>query len=93
MQLIGSIIVAVIAGGFGLLGSIVSSRSTRSALLTQLQMQQALQNERQRVTDDKIDRLSERMDAQAAFGTEIAILKAQQAQMRGELDRMKGGTT
>ena len=91
MQILGSIIVAFIAGGFGLLGSVISARSTRSTLLNQLQMQQALQNERQRVTDDKIDRLSERMDAQAAFGTDIAILKSQQAQMRSELDKMKGG--
>lgn len=91
MNYLISILIAVIAGGFSLAGSIVSSRSTRSALLQQMQVQQAIQNERQRVTDDKIDKLSERMDAQAAFGTEIAVLKAEQKQMRADLEKLKEG--
>ena len=89
MQLVIPIIVAVITGAFALAGSIISARSTRSALLTQLQLQQALQNERQRVTDEKIDKLSEQLDSQAAYGTEIALLKAQQVQMRIEIDKLK----
>ena len=91
MSYIISILIATIAGGFSLAGCIVSARSTRSALLQQMQVQQAIQNERQRVTDDKIDKLSERMDAQAAFGTEIAVLKAEQKQMRADLEKLKEG--
>lgn len=75
MEWVASIIVAVIAGGFGLCGSIIMARSTRNTILQQLQVQQAIANERQRVTDDKIDRLSEQLNAQAIYGTEIAVLK------------------
>lgn len=85
MQYVISILVAIIAGGFSLAGSIASSRSTRSALLTQLQLQQALQNERQRVTDDKIDKLSEQLDAYAVYGTEIALLKAKVERLEAHL--------
>lgn len=77
MEWIASIIVAVIAGGFGLCGSVVVAKSTKNTILQQLQVQQAITNERQRVTDDKIDRLSEQLNAQAVFGTEIAVLKDQ----------------
>ena len=77
MEFIASIIVAIIAGGFGLCGSVVVARSTKNTILQQLQVQQAITNERQRVTDDKIDRLSEQLNAQAVFGTEIAVLKDQ----------------
>lgn len=77
MEWVASIIVAVIAGGFGLCGSVVVAKSTKNTILQQLQVQQAITNERQRVTDDKIDRLSEQLNAQAVYGTEIAVLKDQ----------------
>lgn len=84
-----SIVVAIIAAAGSCIGSLISARATRSAVLQQMQVQQAIQNERQRVTDDKIDKLSERMDAQAAFGTEIAVLKAEQRQLRADLEKIK----
>ena len=77
MEWVASIIVAVIAGGFSLCGSMIMAKSTRNTILQQLQVQQAITNERQRVTDDKIDRLSEQLNAQAVYGTEIAVLKDQ----------------
>lgn len=77
MEWVVSIIVAVIAGAFGLCGSIVVAKSTKTTILQQLQVQQAITNERQRVTDDKIDRLSEQLNAQAVYGTEIAVMKDQ----------------
>ena len=77
MEWVASIIVAVIAGGVSLCGSMIMAKSTRNTILQQLQVQQAITNERQRVTDDKIDRLSEQLNAQAVYGTEIAVLKDQ----------------
>lgn len=74
-----SIVVAIIAAAGSCIGSLISAKGTRSAVLQKLELTQALQNERiesyQRSTNEKIDRLSAGVDAQAAYGTQIAVLE------------------
>ena len=78
-----AIVVALITSGCGLfgslLGAIIVARKSSSEVSHQLELNQAVQDERiasyQRVTNEKIDELRKQNEAQAEWGTRIALLE------------------
>lgn len=80
-----SIIAALIAAAGSAIVAVISSMNTRSALLNEIKMQQAVSNERveayQRNTNEKIEQLSSAVAAQAAYGTKIAVLESRLTQL------------
>lgn len=81
------IIVAVISGGCGIVSSIIVANKTSEKLLHQLEIGQAVQNEKiesyQRQTNEKIDELRRTNQSQQEWGTRIALLEAEMRRMRG----------
>ena len=90
MVLIGSVIVALITGACSIVVAIISSRNTREALLQELKLQQAVQNERvenyQRTTNEKIDNLTQQVSAQSVYGTRLALLESWKEQVERRLN-------
>ena len=84
---IGSIIVALIGGVCGICSAFIAARRATDSVIKEMEVKQAVQNERvdnyQRVTNEKIDNLTNRLDAQSTYGTRIAILE----NWREEIDR------
>lgn len=80
-----SIIAALIAAAGSAIVAVISSANTRSTLLNEIKMQQAVSNERveayQRNTNEKIEQLSSAVAAQAAYGTKIAVLESRLSQL------------
>lgn len=87
MEIAGSVITAVIAGLFGVMSAFIAARRATDNVIKEMEVKQAVQNERvdnyQRVTNEKIDRLTEQVTSQAVYGTEIALLK-------NRVDRLEG---
>lgn len=85
----GTVVVALIAALGGLGSSIIVARSTSEKLIHQLEMGQAVQNERmesyQRTTNEKLDQLSARVDAQSANDTRLALVEAEVRRLGGNL--------
>lgn len=83
-----SIIVALIAAAGSGIVAVVSSFTTKSTLLQEIKMQQAVSNERveayQRNTNEKIEQLNTAIAAQAAYGTKIAVIESRLAQLEKE---------
>lgn len=79
MEWIVTIIVAIISGGCGLVSSIIVARTSSEKMLHQLELNQAVQNEKmsnyQRSTNEKIDELRGQIAVQAEYGTKIALLE------------------
>lgn len=92
-----TIVAALIAGITGIIGSLIVAAKTSNAMTQKLELQQAVQNERvesyQRTTNEKIDRLTQQVNAQATFGTEIALLKAENKQAREEFKQIRADIT
>ena len=92
-----AIITAIISGVFGLISGIVSAvivaARTTTTMTQKLEVQQAVQNERidnfQRVTNDNINQLRTQVSAQAVYGTEIALLKAENKQIRADIIKLQ----
>jgi uncharacterized small protein (DUF1192 family) len=82
------VIVALISGGAGIISSLIVARNTSEKLMHQLELGQAVQNERvsnyQRTTNEKIDELRTQVASQAEYGTKIALLEAEVKRLREE---------
>lgn len=90
MEWTTAIIVALITGTFGLIGSIIVARTSSDKVLHQLELNQAVQDEKvasyQRVTNEKIDELRKQNEAQAEWGTRIALLEDWKRRVEAEKD-------
>lgn len=92
MEIIVPIIVALITGCFGLVGSIYVAKSSSDKVVAEVKLNQAVQDEKinnyQRVTNDNIKDLRDQVQSQNAWqtewGTRIALLEAEVRQMKGE---------
>lgn len=88
--IIASIVVALITGGCGLIGSIYVARTSSDKVVAKLELNQAVQDEKiasyQRVTNEKIDELRKQNESQAEWGTRIALLEDWKRRMEAEKD-------
>ena len=75
------VIVALISAGGGIISSLIVARNTSEKLMHQLELGQAVQNERvsnyQRTTNEKIDELRTQVASQAEYGTRLSLLEAE----------------
>lgn len=87
MELVIPIVVAMIAGVFSIFSAFIAARRATDNVIKEMEVKQAVQNERvdnyQRVTNEKIDRLTEQVTSQAAYGTRLALVE-------NRLDRLEG---
>lgn len=78
--IIASIIVALISAVASVAGSVISAKGTRTDIMRKLELQQAIQQERadasQKSVNEKLDALDKRIEAQATYGTRIALLES-----------------
>ena len=92
-----TIIAALIGGVTGIISSLIVAARTITAMTQKLEIQQAVQNERvenyQRTTNENINSLRQQVNAQATFGTEIALLKAENKQAREEIRQIHADIT
>lgn len=92
MEILVPIIVALITGCLGLVGSLIVARVSSDKVLHQLEVNQAVQDEKidnyQRTTNENIKDLRTQVQSQNAWqtewGTRIALLEAEVRQMKGE---------
>lgn len=88
MEWLATIIVAIISGGAGVASSLIVARNTTTKLIFQIEKGQAVQEEKvsnyQRITNEKIDDLRQQMNAQAEWGTRIALLEADIRRLKEE---------
>lgn len=92
MEILVPIIVALITGCLGLVGSLIVARVSSDKVLHQLELNQAVQDEKinnyQRTTNENIKELRTQVQSQNAWqtewGTRIALLEAEVRQMKGE---------
>lgn len=87
------IIVALISGGCGLISSIIVAKTSSEKMLHQLEMNQAVQNERmatyQKSTNEKIDELRSKVEVQGEYGTKIALLEQRVSGLEGRLGHIE----
>ena len=90
MEWVAAIIVAIITGTFGLIGSIMVARTSSDKVLHQLELNQAVQDEKiasyQRITNEKIDELRKQNEAYSEWGTRIALLEDWKKRMEANDD-------
>lgn len=92
MEILVPIIVALITGCLGLVGSLIVARVSSDKVLHQLEVNQAVQDEKidnyQRTTNENIKDLRTQVQSQNAWqtewGTRIALLEAEVRQMKGD---------
>ena len=88
MEWLVAIVVALITSGAGLYGSFVVARTSSDKVVHQLELNQAVQNERieayQRQTNEKIDELRRQNAAQQEYGTKIALLEQRVDVLEGQ---------
>lgn len=93
MEWIVAIIVALITSGAGLVGSIIVARTSSDKLVHQLELNQAVQNEKiesyQRQTNEKIDELRRQNAAQQEWGTKIALLEQRVSGLESRLGHIE----
>lgn len=87
MEWVATIIVGVVSAVCGLISAIIVANKTSEKLLHQLEIGQAVQNEKiesyQRQTNEKIDELRRTNQAQQEWGTRIALLENDMRQIKG----------
>lgn len=84
-----AVIVGLISGVCGLISAVIVARSTTDKLLHQLELNQAVQDEKiasyQRVTNEKIDELRKQNESQSEWGTRIALLEDWKRRVESEV--------
>lgn len=92
VTIIASVVVALITGGCGLIGSFMVARTSSDKVVAEVKLNQAVQDEKinnyQRVTNENIKDLRDQVQSQNAWqtewGTRIALLEAEVRQMKGD---------
>lgn len=82
MEILGNVIVALIAGGLSLVGVIITNNSSNKKVEQQLMTAQA-------VTDNKIENLTTEVRKHNDFGMKIPVLESEVSQLKQEIRELK----